>query len=182
MEVRRVGVDFRLEGDRLDRLHRLGEISAALPNQTDTAGNLSLRDEAGIIVTTSGCYIKNLRGENFVRVERLADDGLLEYTGEGVPSSESLMHYLIYQQTDSGAVAHSHYLLTNRQAEDLDVAIIPPQEYGSVELARKVAEACKLRPIVYIQRHGIVIHGRDVEDCLGRLQAFIRHFEETHRG
>ena len=120
----------------------------------------------------------------FLRARRAAElpglgvqNDVVAYAGEGVPSSESLMHYLIYQTTNAGAVVHTHYLLSDREAEDLHVAIIPPQEYASIALAQRVADACAQNPIVYVQKHGLIFHGVDAAACLGNIAGFIRYHE-----
>ncbi len=165
---------FQLEGEDLLALRDLGAYAATFPNQTDATGNLSIRQPDGVVVTTSGSYIKHLEPWNFVRIEAAADD-LIDYSGRGIPSSESLMHYLIYQTTTAGAVAHMHYLLSNQEAADLDVALVPPQEYGSIHLARSVANACAKRDIVYVQKHGLIFHGRDTAACRARIADFIAY-------
>lgn len=170
---------FQLSGRPLQQMQDLGAYAAAFPNQTDASGNISLRQDGEVWVTTSGCYIKALKAENFVRIDGI-QDGVIAYSGSGVPSSESLMHWLIYQLTDAGAAVHTHYLLTNREAADLDVAIVPPQEYGSVALAQRVAEAARLRDIVYVQRHGLIFHGKDAASCRARIADFVRYYEEHH--
>lgn len=172
VDFSRRGEGFQLSGERLQAARALGAFAADFPNQTDSTGNISLRDGGEIIVTTSGCYIKRLEPWHFVRLEAV-DGDVIEYTGAGVPSSESLMHWLVYQRTGAGAVVHTHYLLSNREAEALDVAIVPPQEYGSIAFARRVAEACQQRDIVYVQKHGLIFHGPTVAACLQRMEAFV---------
>ena len=174
VDFQRVAGSAAIGADRVASAHELGLHAAAFPNQTDTSGNISVRDGEDVVVTTSGCYIKHLELRHFVRI-RGVRDGVVEYLGEGVPSSETLLHYLIYQNTNAGAVVHTHYLLNEREARDFDIAIVPPQEYASIALAQKVAEACAHRDIVYVQKHGLVFHGADAAACKRRLDAFIRY-------
>lgn len=170
----RLGPDAPLQEEQLLEMRALGQMAASFPDQTDSTGNLSRRDGDTIRVTTSGCYIKHLEQRHFVQAVGY-DDGLMTYLGNGIPSSESLLHYLIYERTDANLVVHMHVLLSNREAQDLDVVIVPPLEYGSVQLARAVADACQKRPIIYVQRHGLVIHGRDGASCREQMEQFIRH-------
>ena len=160
----------------LEEIRALASLSGAFPNQSDASGNISARDGDDVLVTTSGCYIKDLRAQDFVRLIGLdhGDTGqCLHYLGDAVPSSESLMHYLIYQYTDAGAVAHTHYLLTNHEAEALRVAIVLPQEYASVALAEAVAEASRHCPVIYVQKHGLVFHAATPDACCKLIEDFI---------
>ena len=176
VDFHRVAQTAPIPAERVATAHDLGVCAAAFPNQTDTTGNISVRDGDHVVVTTSGCYIKQLEPRHFVRIEAVHDD-IVEYSGEGVPSSESLMHYLIYQKTNAGAVVHTHYLLSDREAADLHVAIIPPQEYASIALAERVAEACATNDIVYVQKHGLIFHGENAKLCRARIDDFIRYHE-----
>ncbi len=178
VDFNRKSTDFLLEGDQLLAMRELGAFAGTFPNQTDATGNISLRGDGHVVVTTSGCYIKYLEPWNFVRIEAVRED-VIDYAGAGVPSSESLMHYLIYQTTEAGAVAHMHYLLSNKEAQDLGISIVPPQEYGSIQLARAVAEACRTNDIVYVQKHGLIFHGADIPACRARIADFIRYHEEA---
>ena len=181
VDFERISDDFELQGENMTAMRRLGAFASAFPNQTDATGNISLRDGNDVIVTTSGCYIKHLEPWNFVRIADVNGD-IIRYHGAGVPSSESLMHYLIYQMTDAGAVVHNHYLLSNQEARDLDIAIVTPQEYGSIALARRVAEACMTRGIVYVQKHGLIFHGPDIAACRERVAEFMRYQKEDGHG
>ncbi len=176
VDFHRASNDANLSLQTVTTGHELGVCAASFPNQTDATGNISVRDGNDVIVTTSGCYIKDLEAKHFVRLLGVQND-VVAYAGEGVPSSESLMHYLIYQTTNAGAVVHTHYLLSDREAEDLHVAIIPPQEYASIALAQRVADACAQNPIVYVQKHGLIFHGVDAAACLGNIAGFIRYHE-----
>jgi fluorothreonine transaldolase len=173
VDFERQPAPFQIDASKVLQIRELGALAGAFPNQTDATGNLSARDGDDVLVTTSGCYIKHLEAHHFVRLLNYRD-GVLQYAGTGVPSSESLMHFLIYQTTDAGAVAHTHYLLSNQEAEALGVAIVPPQEYASVELARRVAEACRTHAIVYVQKHGLIFHALDIDACRLAVADFIQ--------
>lgn len=174
LDYRQLGAQFDLPSQQMSDLHELGRLASEFPNQTDTSGNISVRQGQEVFVTTSGCYIKNLQADHVAKIGAVAGEQM-DYWGEGLPSSESLMHWLIYQNTRAGAVVHTHYLLSNQEAKDLDVALVTPQEYASVELARQVAEACRQRDVVYVQRHGLIFHGEDTPACMLRIREFVQY-------
>ena len=181
VDFHRVADVADIAAERVATAHDLGVCAATFPNQTDATGNISVRDGDHVIVTTSGCYIKDLEPRHFVRIESVHDD-IVDYSGEGVPSSESLLHYLIYQKTNAGAVVHTHYLLSDQEAADMDIAIVPPQEYASIALAQRVAEACMHHGVVYVQKHGLIFHGEDAASCRKRIDAFIGYHEAHAHG
>lgn len=179
VDFQRIDQPLRIDPGLVRQIRDLGALAAAFPNQTDATGNLSACHGGEVFVTTSGCYIKHLEPTHFVRLVEYAQ-GVLRYAGNGIPSSESLMHFFIYQATNAGAVVHTHYLLSNREARALEVAIIEPQEYASVELARRVADACRTSAVVYVQKHGLIFHGPDIAACRQNVESFIQRSRE-HR-
>lgn len=178
LDYRQLGNQFDLPPQQMSDLHDLGRLASEFPNQTDTSGNISVRQGDEVFVTTSGCYIKHLRPDHVAKIGAVSGEHM-DYWGEGLPSSESLMHWLIYQNTNAGAVVHTHYLLSNQEAKDLDVALVTPQEYASVQLARQVAEACRHRDVVYVQRHGLIFHGADAVACQQRIRDFVQYHQRT---
>jgi fluorothreonine transaldolase len=179
LDYRHLGVEFDLPTKQMDDLHGLGLLASNFPNQTDTSGNISVRQDEEVYVTTSGCYIKHLQPEHVAKIGAVSGE-IMDYWGQGMPSSESLMHWLIYKNTDAGAIVHTHYILSNQEAKDLDVAIVTPQEYASVELARQVAAACRHRDIVYVQRHGLIFYGADAAGCRHRIEDFVRYHHRAN--
>ncbi|MBI5609283.1 MAG: class II aldolase/adducin family protein, partial [Deltaproteobacteria bacterium] len=176
VDYRHLGNDFAMDDTEFSEIRALGAAAGAFPNQTDSTGNVSLRSGARVFVSSSGSYIKHLADGQVVELDAVDPSGeLIDYHGAALPSSESLMHFLVYQNVPAGAVVHTHYLLTNQEAADFDVAVIAPQEYASIALARAVAEASKRSRIVYIQKHGLVFWGTDTADCLSQVHNFIHN-------
>jgi L-fuculose-phosphate aldolase len=103
--------------------------------------------------------------------------------GEGVPSSESLMHVAVYRaRPDAGAVIHTHSVFASAFA--VAGQAIPPvldeqvvslggaievAEYGasaSEALAQKAVAALGDRAAVLLRHHGVLGVGADLEEAV----------------
>jgi L-fuculose-phosphate aldolase len=155
------------------------------------SGNASCRIPAGdpffrqpeeaCLITRSGAAKGRLTPKDFALVS-LADGRLLAGPR---PSSESALHLALYRQCpDTAAILHTHppHLLaldlTRPPAERLDLplpeaaacraqlAFTPPLPPGSRQLAEAVAEAARTHPAIWLERHGLVVHGPDLFQAL----------------
>jgi fluorothreonine transaldolase len=163
--------DGEIGSDTYNSFRALGEVAGVFEQQVDSAGNLSVRSDGRIIITVTGSYIKDVGRHDLAELVELKDYTLM-YRGKFLPSSESLLHYMIYQNTDSNFVAHNHYLPGDQELEMFDVLVIPPKEYASVALAEAVAEVCQNNSIVYVQKHGLVFHDKSLAGCLNLMKRF----------
>lgn len=77
------------------------------------------------------------------------------------------MHYRLNQAVDARYVVHNHFIPRARLD---DVYEIPPEEYGSVELAEAVAEASLSSRIIYVHRHGLVFWAPSAGECQELLE------------
>jgi len=153
-------------------VRKLGQLAGDFRHQSDSSGNLSVRIGDRIFVTTSGCYINDLRETDFVEITGFDyTDHVLRCIGQAAPSSEAYMHYLIYQRTDCRAIVHVHSIPKEKEIRSMQMVTTPPMEGGSIALAEAVAAACSHCDIVYIQRHGLVFRSLTIENC----QAILRH-------
>jgi fluorothreonine transaldolase len=114
-------------------------------------------------VSASGSYLKDLGAHDFVEITDFAD-WTLRCQGAGPPSAESYMHYLLRTSVDAEYIVHNHYIPGN-EMDDLDVLVIPPKEYGSVQLAEAVCEAAQRSQIIYVRRHGLVFWSETLSGC-----------------
>jgi len=181
-------INTRLRRERLDvdedsygRARELGRLASTFEHQSDIAGNVSFRQGGRTFVTASGAYIKDLAREDFIEIEGYAD-GTLDCRGDGPPSSESYLHYLLYRKTKAAYVVHNHYIL-GHELELPWLTVIPPKEYGSIALAEGVADALGRGQVIYVRRHGLVFWGRSFEECRSLLEEFsraVRHQELAH--
>jgi fluorothreonine transaldolase len=163
---------IHLDEKRLNELRKIASLASALPQQVDAAGNISVRIPPNkIIVKVSGSFMKHLEHKDFVEILDEKPSYNLVCRGIGPPSAEAYMHWLIYEHTKSNFVVHAHYFPSNREIRKLNIFVVPPIEYGSIKLAESVAEACKRSNIVYVRRHGIIVHSKSPEGCVDLLKA-----------
>lgn len=170
-------IDIRLQRRRTEvaaepfaGARRLGHRAGVFEHQTDSSGNISFAIDGRIYVSASGAYIRDLHEQDFVEITGYAD-GTLHCGGSGQPSAESYMHYLMRRRVDAAFIVHNHYI-PGDDLESLDVIVIPPKEYGSVELAEAAADACAEGRVLYVRRHGLVFWGRTLEETVEALDAF----------
>ena len=85
-------------------------VLAPYPSGQGSHGNLSARIPKGFIITGWQRPSKvNLKPEEFAFVNRYDPaTNTIYYAGGIEPSSESILHFRIYQQTEAGAIAHGH--------------------------------------------------------------------------
>ena len=144
-----------------------------------SAGNVSLRTTAGMLITPSGCSAETL---SECSVVAMSLDGHVPHDG-ATPSSEWSMHAAIYQAfPQAGAVVHAHadastalaclneplpgfhYMVTRFGGDDVRCA--PYVTFGTPELARAAVAALEGRKACLLANHGMVVHGRDADEAL----------------
>ncbi len=153
-------------------------------------GNLSVRLEAGRIVTTpSGVHKGRLALEDLV----LTDMQGRPLRG-GTPSSELPMHLAIYEERpDLGAIVHAHppvatgYAVAGRMLPTAALAevvtmlgCVPVAPYGTpstAELADAVREPIRQFDVLLLANHGAVATGRDLEQAEERMYQ-LEHFAQ----
>lgn len=133
-----------------------------------SAGNLSFRHEDEFIITASYSDLGNLMPEDFVAISKVDIEKKIVWAkGLKEPSSETILHYLIYQKRDDvGAIFHAHakafldyyYLL------DLDVTehYAP---YGSLELAKEVCAVLNKKNFIIMKDHGFLSLGKAIDEA-----------------
>jgi ribulose-5-phosphate 4-epimerase/fuculose-1-phosphate aldolase len=103
--------------------------------------------------------------------------------GEGAPTMEWMSHLLIYARSGGKvkAVVHAHMEEVERLgSEMMDLAPdlpewigwVPSLPEGSMDLARATAQEINRYDIMLWHGHGITAPGKDLEDCLSRLERF----------
>lgn len=155
-----------LEG--FDEARMLGRIAGRFEDQTDTAGNVSFCSGGRQFVTASGAYIKELGNDDFVELNACYEQ-TLDCCGTCQPSSESYMHYLLRESVDARYVVHNHYIPLGKNLPP-EIAVISPQEYGSIQLAEAVVEAASLHQIIYVRRHGFLFWSKSLDECVSLVQ------------
>jgi L-fuculose-phosphate aldolase len=132
-------------------------------------GNLSFRSGEGFIITVSGLKSKeNLSDDCFVYVQAY-DEQTNTFTVEGKnkPSSESIMHHLIYRGCgDVNAVFHGHNDLIVKYAEKLRLPVTRKEyESGTIELAKEALEVLGDTKLIVLRNHGFVSLGTSMKEA-----------------
>jgi len=133
-------------------------------------GNLSFRCAAqadAFIITASGMKDFTLP-ESFVKVDKIDLQQQVVYChGLRPPSSESILHYLIYKNFAAvNAVFHGHYAKILENAGKLNVPCTKKEEpYGTLALAKQALETLtSVWPgnFLVIKNHGFLAVGQDM--------------------
>ena len=152
-----------------------------------SSGNVSRRiagaDGDLIAVTASSVPYHRFTLDDVVVV----DFDIEPVVGDGVPSSESLMHLAVYRaRPDVGAVVHTHSIYASAFAAagrpilpvlDEQVVVlggaVEVAEYGpsaSEELAARCVTALGERAAVLLRNHGVVGVGGDLDEALAAVE------------
>jgi ribulose-5-phosphate 4-epimerase/fuculose-1-phosphate aldolase len=172
-----VGVKFRpicSDGARpaaCARLHetfrRCGELLLHHDMAPANGGNLSQRAAEGFVVTTSGCNLGLIEPEELSLVQGCSlEEEWVRYAGTNPPSSEAMMHWLIYQDFPAaGAVVHAHDEQGTATLAARQLPETPREEpYGTVALARLAARTFAAGgEIIVLKNHGYLAAGPDIE-------------------
>ena len=134
-----------------------------------SSGNLSFRTEDGFIVTASGLKTKEeLTKDSFVFVDNYDVYNNTFYAeGKQEPSSESIMHFLIYNtRGDIRAIFHGHNDSLVENAEKLKIPVTEEeQEPGTMEMANEVLSIIGNNNFVVIKNHGFVALGKTMKEA-----------------
>jgi len=129
------------------------------------AGNISVRHNKGFIITTSGSNLGSLQRDEIVYVRKcVIEDGIVEYMGPNLPSSETFMHSMIFQCKPAvQAIVHVHDPETMNRATMQLEATEKEVPYGTLELARMACDTFwKTDNIIVLKNHGYVAVGEDL--------------------
>ena len=166
---------------------------SALALTVGTSGNVSMRlagdvgDRELMAITPSGVAYDMLRAEDIL----VTDMDIEPVYGEGIPSSESLLHAEIYvRRGDVSAVIHTHSpYATAAAVAGVDIPLIIDEmalviggtvkvsEYAfpsSEALAANVCAALGGRNAALIRNHGVVGVGADLDEAL-RVCELVEH-------
>ena len=129
------------------------------------AGNISVRHNKGFIITTSGSNLGSLQQDEIVYVRKcVIEDGIVEYMGPNLPSSETFMHSMIFQCKPAvQAIVHVHDPETMNRATMQLEATEKEVPYGTLALARMACDTfLKSDNIIVLKNHGYVAVGEDL--------------------
>ena len=157
-------IGFNID-DIFQRFHKNCRLLKRHGMTPQNAGNISIRHNKGFIITASGSNLGSLQQDEIVYVQKcVVEDGLVEYMGPNLPSSETFMHSMIFQCKPAvQAIVHVHDPATmNRATMELD-ATDKEVPYGTLELARMACDTfLKTENIIVLKNHGYVAVGEDL--------------------
>lgn len=132
-------------------------------------GNLSFRSKDGFVITVSGLKDKeNLGDDCFVYVKDYDEvSNTFSVEGQKKPSSESIMHHLLYQESkEINAVFHGHDNTIIAAAKKLNLTITEKEfESGTSELAKEVLKVLGDNKLIVLKNHGFVVIGKDMKEA-----------------
>ncbi|MEM3844839.1 MAG: class II aldolase/adducin family protein [Candidatus Parvarchaeota archaeon] len=150
-----------------------------------TGGNMSVRFDANTIYITPHSSIKHfLKPKDIIKIS--LDDKIIE--GDGEPSSERKMHFLIYKQRpDINCVFHAHptyataFAVSGKQIpfnvlpEAIlllkNISYLPYRMAGTQEFADVFTPELKAGKDVFIlQNHGVTVIGKSIKAAYEKLE------------
>lgn len=163
------------------------------------SGNFSARDlETGYVVITPTSVDRELLTPRDMIVMDL-DANVIENESGLRPTSESLMHLMIYKtKPEATAIAHTHsayattfallnkpipaivYEVANLGLTKARVPVAPYGRPGTTELADSVIESCKEADCFLLEKHGAVaVDSRDIYEAYLKA-AYIEELAELY--
>ncbi len=137
-----------------------------------SCGNFSFRVRQGendfIITASQMGYDKELPADGFVLVRDCDfEKGIITAVGAREPSSESMLHFAIYQaRSEVNVIFHGHSpeILDNAQKLNL-VETITQEPYGTAALAQSVLKVLGDNNFVVMKGHGFVALGKTADEA-----------------
>ena len=165
----RVSEEIPLEAEGLYRVFkRICDRLRAYDMTPFNGGNVSTRYHDGFVISASGSNLGCIEKKELVLVEHCDEAAeCVRYCGSIKPSSESIMHWLIYQnRPETQAIIHAHDEFATRP--ELLAGEVEESEreepYGTIELARMaIATFQRAKRIIVLKDHGYVAIGSDLD-------------------
>ena len=136
------------------------------PEIKSSGGNLSFRYKSGFIITASYSDIENLRMVDFVFVKNTdLQKKIIHATGLRNPSSETMIHHVIYKtRNDVNVIFHGHFneLLQNYSRIGL-VSTKKFAHYGTIELVESLLEVLEQNNFIILKEHGFISLGKNID-------------------
>jgi len=145
---------------------RLGEEGLIFSNE----GNISSRVKNGFVITAAGEPLDKLQREDFALVTGCdLKKRVVMADGKKTPSSESIMHHLIYTTNPNAkAVVHAHagVFLNEAKIANSDLASTDVfLEYGTLELAYNMVKTLGKDHFIILKGHGAVAIGSSMTEA-----------------
>jgi len=135
-------------------------------------GNLSFRETEGsnnFIITASALALKtDLSDDCFVQVTDVnLNDQVVQAHGNKAPSSESLLHFMIYgQRKDINAIFHGHSKEILDSGNTLNIPATEQEKpYGSLALVDSALPLAHKHDFFILKNHGFISLGKNMEEA-----------------
>lgn len=132
-------------------------------------GNLSFRFREGLVITASGLKSKqNLSNDCFVYVKNYDKQSNTVYVeGSRQPSSEAVMHFLIYKtRKEINAIFHGHNDTIIMNVEEMKFPVTEKEhEPGTIALAKEALKVLGAKKLIVLKNHGFVSLGRTMKEA-----------------
>ena len=128
-------------------------------------GNISLRVADGVVITPTGKDLSEISEEDIVLVRGVNERSkIVKMIGKHIPSSESMMHWLIYGNfPDVGAIVHFHDNKLLKSSKIVETEEAHP--YGTLELAHIALKALKKSRFILLKEHGALVIEKNMKAC-----------------
>lgn len=131
-----------------------------------TFGNMSFRVKGDRFMITASGIKSPFSDESFVLVSSVdLKDKIVSVHGKRKPSSESMMHYLIYKERkDINAIFHGHSEIILKRYKTLALpSTLKEEEYGTIELAKSVLDVLDDHLFLIMKGHGFISIGKNMD-------------------
>ncbi len=156
----------------------------APPYPGGSSGNLSFRikeNEINFIITASRTALRNdMQDSDFSEVVGFDNvNNIVVGKGSKIPSSESVMHFLIYQKrNDINAVFHGHSPDILNLAKKINIPVTKKEEeYGTLSLADNVVNLIENNDFIIIRNHGFVSVGKNMNEAYQNIVDLLNYFK-----
>jgi len=137
-------------------------------------GNISLRVADGAVITPTGKDLSEIGEDDIVLVRGVNERSeIVKTIGKHIPSSESMMHWLIYENFPNvGAIVHFHGNKLLKRSKLLETDKTHP--YGTVELAKAALKALKKSRFIILKEHGALVIGKNMKACNSMIERVLK--------
>jgi L-fuculose-phosphate aldolase len=146
----------------IDNGKKIGENGLAV----GSGGNMSIKVPGGILVTSTGSNLSNLKPDDLVFVYE-ADENNVYYAGHKKPSSETINHWMIFKERkDIEAISH-----VNVGPKDEEHIVTTKKEipYGTIELGRVAVNLLQKEDVIMLKDHGVIAVGKNLTEATNLL-------------
>jgi ribulose-5-phosphate 4-epimerase/fuculose-1-phosphate aldolase len=163
-------ISFNPKIDELKKWSKIFQKQGLTPEiHGNYTGNLSFRLKKGFVITASGLKDKeNLMDDCFVYIKKYDEKSNTFFLeGKMIPSSESVMHYLIYKTCNGiNSIFHGHNESILINAEKLGLPITERESApGTLNLAKEVVKILEKSKLIVLKNHGFLSLGATMKEA-----------------